>query len=219
MTRPFDLSLYLVTDPALCASRGLEETVRLAVSGGATMVQLRDPDAPKRVLVEQARALKRVLSNAGIPFLINDCVDVALAAGADGVHLGQGDMSALDARALMGPRAIIGLSVGNLVELEASREALAAVDYLGTGPFAVTGTKPDAGAAIGEAGLRKVREHVDMPIVAIGGIGLGNAAAAIRAGADGVAIVSAICAAADPSAAARKIVDEVATARLSQQGG
>ncbi len=213
--RPFDLSVYLVTDPVLCAARGVAETVQRAVAGGATMVQLRDPDAPTEALVAAARAIRAQLSGAGIALIINDNVEVALAAGADGVHLGQDDMDAGNARARLGPDAILGLSVGNLAELAASRAALPHIDYLGTGPFRATGTKANAGAAIGEAGLRAVRRAVGLPIVAIGGMAADNAAAAIRAGADGVAVVSAICGAEDPAAAAREIAAAVAAARAA----
>lgn len=209
MTRPFDLSVYLVADPAICA-RGIEQTVRESLAGGVTMVQLRDPDSPIRAIVEIARALRPILASANVPFIVNDCVHVALAAGADGVHLGQGDMDPLDARALLGPDAIIGLSVGNLAEFAASREALPAVDYLGVGPFRATGTKPDAGAAIGAEGFAAVRAATALPMVAIGGMDASSAPEAIRAGADGVAVVSAICGADDPASAARAIAAAVA---------
>lgn len=203
MSRPFDLTLYLVTDPRLTAARGLLATVEAAVAGGATIVQLRDPDAHGRALVEQARALKALLAPRGIPLIINDRVDVALAAGADGVHLGQDDMDPADARALMGPDLILGLSVGNPAELAGSD--LSGVDYLGVGPVSATGTKADAGSAIGTAGLAAVRALTRLPIVGIGGIGASLAGEVIAAGAEGVAVVSAICAASDPAAAAREL--------------
>ncbi len=213
-TRSFDPSVYLVTDRALCTRHGLHETVRRAATGGATMVQLRDSETPRRELVDIARALKALLAPRDIPLLINDFVDVAAAAEADGVHLGQGDMRPREARYLLGPNAIIGLSVGNLEELAASREDLPASDYLGTGPFAATGTKDDAGTAIGAEGLEAVRAKVvELPIIAIGGISAANAAQAVLAGADGVAVVSAICAADDPAQAASDIANAVAQAR------
>ncbi|MEP9354504.1 thiamine phosphate synthase [Xanthobacter sp. KR7-65] len=211
MARAFDLTLYLVTDPRLVAARGLVATVAAAVKGGATLVQLRDPEAHGRALVEQARALKALLKPLGIPLIVNDRVDVAVAADADGVHLGQDDMAPADARALLGPDRILGLSVGTPAEFAASD--LAGVDYLGVGPVTATGTKADAGAAIGTAGLAAVRALTRLPIVGIGGIDRALAADVIRAGADGVAVVSAICAAPDPEDAARALKAAVTAAR------
>jgi thiamine-phosphate pyrophosphorylase len=214
MAQKFDLSVYLVTDARLCAGRGLLETVRESADGGATIVQLRDPDAPARRLVEEARALVALLRPRGIPLIVNDRVDVALAADADGVHVGQKDLSARDARRILGPGRIVGLSVGSLAELAASEADLRFVDYLGTGPVYATATKADAGAAIGIAGFRAVRERTELPVVAIAGIDARLAGEVIAAGADGVAVVSAICGAADPRAATRGIAGAVAAARL-----
>lgn len=215
MSRPFDLTLYLVTDPRLVAERGLLATVDAAVKGGVTLVQLRDPDAHGRALVEQARALKALLAPLGIPLIVNDRVDVAVAADADGVHLGQDDMSPADARALLGPERILGLSVGNPAEFAGSSSGIdiGAVDYLGVGPVKATGTKKDAGAAIGAAGVAAVRALTRRPIVGIGGIDGALAGEVIRAGADGVAVVSAICAAPDPEHAARALLSAVTAAR------
>ncbi|MBN8915740.1 MAG: thiamine phosphate synthase [Rhizobiales bacterium] len=215
MSRPFDLTLYLVTDPRLVAARGLVATVEAAVKGGATIVQLRDPDAHGRALVEQARALKALLAPLRIPLIINDRVDVAVAADADGVHLGQDDMTPADARALLGPERILGLSVGNPAEFAASNIGIdiGVVDYLGVGPVKATGTKKDAGAAIGTSGVTAVRALTRLPIVGIGGIDGALAAEVIRAGADGVAVVSAICAAPDPEHAARALLSAVTAAR------
>lgn len=209
--RPLDLSVYLVTDRGLCGARGVEETVRQAIAAGATVVQLRDPQAKTRALVEQARALAALLRSAGIPFIVNDRVDVALAAAADGVHLGQSDMTVRDARALIGPQPLLGLSITALADLAASD--LAGVDYLGVGPVFATATKADAAPAMGLDGLSAVRAASVLPIVAIGGIDLGNAAAVIAAGADGVAVVSAICAAPDAGAATRQFARIVAGAK------
>ncbi|MFG1222057.1 thiamine phosphate synthase [Xanthobacter wiegelii] len=215
MSRPFDLTLYLVTDPRLVAERGLLATVEAAVKGGVTLVQLRDPDAHGRALVEQARALKALLAPLRIPLIVNDRVDVAVAADADGVHLGQDDMAPADARALLGPERILGLSVGNPAEFAGSSSGIdiGAVDYLGVGPVKATGTKKDAGAAIGAAGVAAVRALTRRPIVGIGGIDGALAGEVIRAGADGVAVVSAICAAPDPEHAARALLSAVTAAR------
>ncbi|MFG1277727.1 thiamine phosphate synthase [Xanthobacter autotrophicus] len=211
MPKPFDLTLYLVTDPHLVATRGLLATVDAAVKGGATIVQLRDPDAHGRALVEQARALKVLLAPLGIPLIINDRVDVAVAADADGVHLGQDDMTPADARAVLGPERILGLSVGNPAEYAASD--LGGVDYLGVGPVKATGTKADAGGAIGAAGVAAIRALTRLPLVGIGGLATADVADVIRAGADGVAVVSAICAASDPEQAARTLKAAVIAAR------
>ncbi len=209
--RAFDPSVYLITDRGLCGARSVLETVRRAVAGGATMVQLRDPVAKTRVLVEEARALAALLRPAGIPFIVNDRADVALAAAADGVHLGQADMTVRDARAMMGRDPILGLSIASEADLAASD--LAGVDYLGVGPLFASPTKADAAPPIGLAGLAAIRERTHLPIVAIGGLGVANAGDAVAAGADGVAVVSAICAASDATAAARRLSDAVGRAR------
>ncbi|WP_319772811.1 thiamine phosphate synthase [Breoghania sp.] len=212
MTRPaFDLSLYLVTDTALCGARGVAETAAAAARGGATLVQLRDPLAKTRELVELARALKAALEPFRLPLIVNDRIDVALASGAEGVHIGQKDMAPADARALLGADAVLGLSVGSLEELAVSD--LAPVDYVGIGPYRGTATKQDAGEAIGLSGFRTVREKIDLPAVAIGGIKAEHAGELIAGGADGVAVVSAICAAPDPEAAARDIMARINAAR------
>lgn len=202
MPSAVDYSLYLVTDPVLCRAAGLIETVTAAVSGGATIVQLRDPDADTRALMEQARALLGVLRTRGIPLIINDRADVCMAAGADGVHLGQDDMAALDARRLLGPNALIGLSVGSEAEFATSRADLDAVDYVGIGPVASTRTKDNAGQAIGVDGFAAVRRLIDKPAVAIGGVGAAHITDLAAVGADGIAVVSAICGRRDPGAEA-----------------
>ncbi len=207
----FDLSVYLVTDPKLSADRDVVETALEAARGGATIIQLRDPNAPTRDLVDQARALVSALKPLGVPLIVNDRVDVALAAGAQGVHLGQDDMAPGDARALLGDEMILGLSVGSLEEL--GRSDLDPVDYVGIGPIRGTATKPDAGAAIGIDGFSAVRREIRLPAVAIGGIRVEHTASIIRAGADGVAVVSAICAATNVRAAARAIAEQVANVR------
>jgi thiamine-phosphate pyrophosphorylase len=206
-----DLSVYLVTDRTLCGARGVLDTVRDAIAGGVSIVQLRDPEAKTRVLVEEARALLALLRPAKIPFIVNDRVDVALAVDADGVHVGQSDMMAADARRLIGPRRILGLSITSEADLD--KADLAGVDYLGVGPIYATLTKPDAAPPISVGGLRAVAERTSLPIVAIGGLHAGNADEVIAAGAGGVAVVSAICGAADARVAARELADVVKTAR------
>jgi thiamine-phosphate pyrophosphorylase len=207
----FDPTLYLVTDPELTRGRSLIEVVGAAVKGGVTLVQLRDKHADGRALLEPARALKALLDPLGVPLIVNDRVNVAVAAGAAGCHVGQTDLPAEGARAILGPDAILGLSIDRVEQARAADPEH--VDYVAHGPFAATGTKPDAGAPVGARGIAAVRELSALPLVAIGGIDAGNAAEAIRAGADGIAVVSAIMAAADPEAAARELRAVIDAAR------
>jgi thiamine-phosphate pyrophosphorylase len=206
-----DLALYLVTDPGLCAARGLLATVLAAVAGGAGVVQLRDKAADDAELTRLARALKAALAPVGVPLVVNDRVGVAVAAGADGLHIGQQDGDLHAARAAIGPEMLLGLSIENAAQ--ASGIDPAAVDYIGAGPVFDTGTKPDAAPALGLAGLAAVCRAAPVPAVAIGGIGPGNARAAVEAGAAGVAVVSAICAADDPRSAAARLRRAVMEAR------
>jgi len=216
MTRQrFDPTLYLVTDPALGRGRPLTEIVAAAVEGGVTLVQLRDKAAGGRALLEEAQALQALLAPLGVPLIVNDRVDVAVAAGAAGCHVGQGDLPAAAARALLGPDAILGVSLDAVHQVAAVDPAL--VDYVAHGPFAPTLTKPDAGGPVGAEGLAMVRRLIGLPLVAIGGIDAGNAGQAIRAGADGIAVVSAIVAAADPAAASRELLAAITAARRDRE--
>jgi thiamine-phosphate pyrophosphorylase len=201
MAARFDPSLYLVTDPEMTARRGLVETVAAAIDGGVTAVQLRHKDGPARLMIEAGRALKALLGPRGISLIVNDRVDVAHAIGADGVHVGQGDLPPAAARAILGPHAIIGLSITQEEELGTFDPAV--IDYVGLGPIFSTGTKTDAAPALGDAGFAALRHRLSCQVVAIGGITAANAGRAIASGADGIAVVSAICAADDPRAAAR----------------
>ena len=202
-----DLGLYLVTDRDLCLGRPVERIVEAALRGGVSCVQLREKCLPTRAFIETARSIKTILAPRGVPLIINDRVDVALAAGADGVHLGQGDMSCLVARKLLGPGAIIGLSVESMEQaLDAEvRDA----DYLGVSPIFATPTKPDIRTAWGLDGLRRLRRCSGHVLIAIGGINPSNAAQVLEAGADGLAVVSAICSAPDPEAASRRLREAV----------
>jgi thiamine-phosphate pyrophosphorylase len=204
MTRRFDPTLYLVTDPELARGRSLTEVVAAAVRGGVTLVQLRDKHADGRALLETARALKALLDPIDMPLIVNDRVDVAHAAGASGCHVGQKDLPATAARAILGPDAILGVSIDALEQARDIDPTL--IDYVAYGPFAATATKVDAGDPVGADGLADVRRQTrTLPLIAIGGIDLRNAAEAVRAGADGIAVVSAIMAAADPEAASREL--------------
>jgi thiamine-phosphate pyrophosphorylase len=198
-----DWRLYLVTDRGLALGRPIEDVAAAAVRGGVTAVQLREKECSTREFVELGRALRRRLAPAGVPLLVNDRVDVALAVGADGVHIGQQDMDYATARRLLGPEAAIGLSIETAEQARAA-EALD-VEYIGVGPVFATATKPDAAAALGIEGLAAVRALSRHTIVAIGGVGPANARRMLEAGADGLAVVSAICSAADPEAAAREL--------------
>lgn len=209
--RRFDLSVYLVTDTRLSGPRGVAAVAAAAARGGVTIVQLRDPDATTRALIAAAGALQAVLAPHGVPLVINDRVDVALAVGADGVHLGDRDMPAATTRRLLGPGRIVGVTVHDAAEARAVDADVA--DYAGIGPVFATTTKAEARPAIGVDGFRALRRLVPLPAVGIGGIDAARTADVIAAGADGVAVVSAICAAQDPEAAARAIAAAVAEGR------
>jgi thiamine-phosphate pyrophosphorylase len=209
--KPIDYSLYLVTDRGLSRGRPTPEIVHAAVRGGVTCVQLREKTCPTREFIAEALAVRDFLKSRGIPLIINDRVDVALAVGADGVHLGQGDLPLATARAILGGSKIIGVSA------ESIRDAIEAesggADYLGVSPIFATPTKTDTAAPLGLEGLRAIRREVKLPLVAIGGLTAGNAAAVIGGGADGVAVVSAIVSAEDPERAARELARHIAQAR------
>jgi thiamine-phosphate pyrophosphorylase len=211
---PFALDLYLVTDPVLCGTRGVEAVVAEAIAGGATMVQLRDDATPDAALAALARRLVTLLKPTGVPLIVNNRVEIAIAAEAAGVHVGQADTPADLVRDRLGPEAIVGLSITAAGQLAAVPAGM--VDYLGVGPVFATTTKSDAAPALGLAGLAEIRALTGLPIVAIGGLSAANAGPAIAAGADGVAVVSAICATASPRSAARELLGLV---RAARQGG
>lgn len=198
-----DLSLYLVTDPTLCGDRCVVETVRRAVDGGVRVVQLRDKHASDAETIEQLLALSTVIDGRAL-LVVNDRVDAAVAArerGArvDGVHLGQGDASVRRARELLGPDALIGLTANDDAHLDAIRALPpGTVDYLGVGVIRPTSTKPDHPPALGIDGFRAFVAASPLPCVAIGGVAISDTEALRDAGAAGLAVVSALCAAADP---------------------
>lgn len=200
------LRLCLVTDSTLCGERGVLAVVEAAVRGEVSCVQLREKSLDTRAFVERARALKAWLAPRGVPLIINDRLDVALACGADGVHVGQNDMAAEDVRRFM-PHALIGLSLESVAQVAAAERA--PVDYYGVSPVFATATKHDTAPALGLDGLRAIRAQTRRPLVAIGGIQAENAAAVMSAGADGLAVVSALCAADDPAEAARMLLAQI----------
>jgi thiamine-phosphate pyrophosphorylase len=197
------LRLYLVTDQACLQGRSLTDVVRAAVHGGVSCVQLREKELNSRDFYAQAVALMELLAPLNVPLVINDRLDIALACGAQGVHLGQSDMPLAAARALLPPQVFIGWSVENFAQVEQS--AALPVDYLGVSPVFATPTKTDTATPWGLDGLQRIRAATALPLVAIGGVHQGNATQLLQAGADSLAVVSAICAADDPRAAARQL--------------
>ncbi|RPH88569.1 MAG: thiamine phosphate synthase [Deltaproteobacteria bacterium] len=195
--------VYLVTDRGQCRNRSLQDIVLQAVRGGAAYVQLREKDLSTRDFVEEAIAVKKLLLPFHVPLIINNRIDVALACGADGVHIGQEDMPYATARKLMGQEAIIGLSVETWADVEASQNL--DVDYIGVSPVFATPTKTDTKEPWGLEGLRKIKSFSRHPLVAIGGINESNARTVVKAGADCLAVVSAVCSADDPAAAVAKL--------------
>ena len=206
---PDALRLYLVTDQSLMRGRPLADVVGAAVQGGVSCVQLREKNLGSRDFLAQALMLKRLLAPQRVPLVINDRIDIALACGAEGVHLGQSDLPVAQARQLLPPQVFIGWSVETMSDVLQS--ATLPLDYLGVSPVFATPTKTDTGTAWGLEGLALVRAATALPLVAIGGMHAGNARQVLRAGADGLAVVSALCAADDPQAAAaglRLLCDE-----------
>ena len=203
-----DLSLYLVLDPERCGSAAqMVETARLAAQNGASVVQLRAPGWKKRQWLETAIELKEILAPLGVPLIINDQVDIALAVDADGVHVGQDDLPPAVVRRLIGPQKWLGLSVSNADQLAAVPPGL--VDYLGIGPLYPTATKPDAAPATGLPAFAELVAAARLPVVVIGGIQLENCLLPLQAGAQGVAVVSAVCGQDDPAQCTRDLRDKI----------
>lgn len=203
MMKSFDPSLYLVTDAKLAGERQLLDLVRDAVAGGVTMVQYREKQLGTRAMIETVQALQAMLRPLGVKLIVNDRVDVMLAADADGVHVGRDDMPPDIARRLIGPDKILGASVHTEAHIAALDPAI--VDYVGAGAVFPTSTKANTAGLLGLDGLARLRRATRLPMVAIAGIGIDNAAAVIATGVDGIAVVSAICAAQDCRAAAARL--------------
>jgi thiamine-phosphate pyrophosphorylase len=215
-----DLRLYALVDPERAGGRDLAVLARLVAQGGATLVQLRDKHSDTRLMVARARAIKAELAPLNVPLLINDRIDVALAAGADGAHVGQDDMAVEDARRLLGADAIIGLSVKTVEQAETA--PLDLLDYVGIGGVFATSSKDNPSPPIGPSGLARIvsvfrRRAPKFPVCGIAGIDASNAGEAIAAGADGVAVISALSRKDDPRAAARDLRGVVDCA-LAQRG-
>ncbi len=202
-----DYGVYLVTDRPSCLGRDIIDVVQQSVSSGAHIVQLREKSCDTRAFVELARALKKICVASGALFIINDRLDIALAVDADGVHVGQDDMPVSIVRNWLGPSKLIGLSVNTV---EQALEALDCdVDYLGVGPVFPTTTKLDAKTPLGLDGFSALCAKVSLPLVGIGGITVDNAADVMRAGAKGVAVVSALCSADSPAQATAQLRNNI----------
>jgi len=209
--KTFDLSLYLVLDPDLCTDYGMVETARAAVEGGATIVQLRDKQGDTARLVETGGALKKALAGTGALLIINDDIEAACDIGADGLHIGQDDGDPASARDRIGPDMILGVSVETV---EAARRLNPAiVDYAGVGPVFATATKPDHKHPVGLDGLAHLVAASPVPSVAIGGLKGSHVVPVLKTGADGLAVVSAICGMPDPRAAAHALATLIEEAR------
>lgn len=200
----FPPRLYLVTDRKLCLGRDLLQIVEQAVKGGAGIVQLREKDCCDRRFYRMAVEMKEMLAGYSVPLLINDRIDIALAAGADGIHLGQNDVHPEQARKIMGQKAIIGLSVESPADIKEAENY--DLDYIAVSPVFTTPTKTDTVTEWGLEGLKEAKLISRHPVIAIGGINKDNAGAIIRAGADCIAVVSAVCSAPDPKQAAKKLL-------------
>lgn len=214
MSRPaLDLGVYLVTDTRMTARHGISTTIRAAVAGGASVVQLRDPDASDEEFVALGALARQALRGTDVPLVVNDRVHLVGRIGADGAHVGQSDLDPVAARAMLGDAAYLGLSCTSIDQVRAAAELPpGTVDYLGLGPVWATASKTDHAAPLGLDRLAVLVRASTLPTVAIGGIDVGRAADVMAAGVDGVAVVSAICAADDPQAAARSLAERVVLA-------
>jgi len=199
--KPEMLSVYVLTDRHIAGERSIVDLIEAALRGGATMVQLREKEGSDEEMLATGRKLQQLTHQAGVPLIINDRINVALELDAEGVHVGQSDMTARDVRQLIGAHRILGVSAETVEEALLAEQAGA--DYLGVGDVYGTSTKLDGTPPIGLTGLAAVVQAVSIPVVAIGGITLENAAATIQAGAAGVAVISAVVGAADPEATTR----------------
>jgi len=201
------LKLYLVTDRNIIKNRNFLDIIEQAILGGVTIVQLREKNVDAKEYIEKAEELKPILQKYDIPLIINDRVDVAFAVNADGVHLGQSDLPIKYARKILGDEKIIGISANNVEQaIEAEKSG---ADYIAISPVFFTSTKPDIDPPVGIEGIKKIKEVVKCPLVGIGGINKENAFSVIKAGCDGIAVVSAIMAAENPRIAAKELIDIV----------
>ena len=207
ITKSINWKLYFIADFESAGGKDLVWVVKEAVKGGVGIVQLRVKTLSTHEFLNLGKEIHNFLKKKGIPFIVNDRIDIALALNADGVHLGQQDMPLSIARKLIGKSKLIGISVNNLKEaLEAERGG---GNYIGVGPVFPTSTKPDIRTPIGIEGLRKIRERVKIPVIAIGGINKSNAKIVYSAGINGVAVVSAILSSSNPMKSTQEILKEL----------
>ena len=202
--------LYVILDRSVAGGRDLDPILAAVLAGGAEMIQLREKTWPSGTLFPMAQRLRARCRAAGVPFIVNDRVDLALAVDADGVHLGQDDLPPAAARPLLKPGMILGLSTHSVEQAKTAQAAGA--DYVAVGSMFPTATKPEF-QLVGPALAREVRPVVHVPLIGIGGITPDNVGDVIAAGADGVAVISAVCAAPDPAAAARRFIAAIVAAR------
>ena len=207
-----DPTLYVVLDRAVARGRSLEDLLGAVIDGGCRMVQLREKHWPSGRLLPIAERLLAQARRAGVTFIINDRVDVAVVVGADGVHLGQDDLPARAARSLLRPGMILGVSTHSVAQAHQARDDGA--DYVALGSMFATATKPDF-ELVGPDLVRKLRPDIRVPLVGIGGITADNVGDVMRAGADGVAVIAAVCAAPDPRAATRRLLEAIRNVRRS----
>jgi len=207
-----DPTLYVVLDRTAARGRDLDDLLAAVIDGGCRMVQLREKDWPSGRVMPVARRLRERRGRAGVTFVVNDRVDLAVAVGADGVHLGQDDLPAGAARPLLRPGMLLGVSTHGVEQARAARDDGA--DYVAVGSMFATATKPDF-QLVGPALIRKLRGEIRVPLIGIGGITHDNVAEVVRAGADGVAVISAVCAAPDPASATRRFLELIRSARAA----
>jgi thiamine-phosphate pyrophosphorylase len=207
-----DPTLYVVLDRTAARGRDLDDLLAAVIEGGCRMVQLREKEWPSGRVLPIARRLRDRCRRAGVTFVVNDRVDLALAVEADGVHLGQDDLPARAARRLLRPGMLLGVSTHGVDQARAASEDGA--DYVAAGSMFATATKADF-QLVGPDFIRKLRPEIRVPLVGIGGITHDNVAEVVQAGADGVAVISAVCGAPDPAAATRRFLDIIRRARVA----
>ncbi len=207
MRRKVDWRLCFIADSEAAARQDILVLIKAAVDGGATVIQLRGKTWTTREFLETGQRAAKILRPRRIPLIINDRVDIVLACEADGVHLGQDDLPLTEARKILGDRRMVGISINTAAEAVAAERGGA--DYIGVGPVFSTLSKRDLEPVLGFKGLRNLRTRVDLPILAIGGIEAENAADVIGAGADGIAVISAITSARDPARAAADLIAQI----------
>jgi thiamine-phosphate diphosphorylase len=207
-----DPSLYVVLDRAAARGRDLDDLLAAVIDGGCRMVQLREKTWPSGRLWPLARRLRARCARAGVTFVVNDRVDLAVAVEADGVHVGQDDLPARVARPLLRAGMLLGVSTHGVAQARAARDDGA--DYVAVGSMFATTTKPDF-ELVGPELIRTLRAEIGVPLIGIGGITHDNVAEVVRAGADGVAVISAVCSAPDPAAATRRFLEQIRAARAT----